>query len=93
LLTELMKRRSGEVPSDFQPCFHRDRYQFNVDENRDVAMSFGIQSIPMQLFFANGEKVNELLGAVPESHIRRKVAEVLEKHPTDERGRLKTILF
>ncbi len=66
--------------------------KINVDENREVAMSFGIQSIPMQMFFANGEKVDELLGAVPESHIRKKVGEVLEKHPTDERGRLKAIL-
>ncbi len=64
----------------------------NVDENQQVAMTFGIQSIPMQLFFANGEKVNELLGAVPESQIRSKVEDVLAKHPTDERGRLKSIL-
>jgi len=66
--------------------------KINVDENKEVAMSFGIQSIPMQMFFANGEKVDELLGAVPESQIRMKVGEVLEKHPTDERSRLKAIL-
>jgi len=66
--------------------------KINVDENREVAMSFGIQSIPMQMFFANGEKVDELLGAVPESQIRMKVGEVLKKHPTDERSRLKAIL-
>jgi thioredoxin 1 len=66
--------------------------KINVDENREVAMSFGIQSIPMQMFFANGEKVGELLGAVPESQIRMKVGEVLEKHPTDDRSRLRAIL-
>ena len=66
--------------------------KINVDENKEVAMSFGIQSIPMQMFFTNGEKVDELLGAVPESQIRMKVGEVLEKHPTDERSRLKAIL-
>ena len=66
--------------------------KINVDENREVAMSFGIQSIPMQMFFANGEKVDELLGAVPESQIRMKVGEVLEKYPTDDRSRLKAIL-
>lgn len=64
----------------------------NVDENREVAMSYGIQSIPMQMFFANGEKVDELLGAVPESQIRMKVGDVIEKYPTDEKGRLKVIL-
>lgn len=66
--------------------------KINVDENKEVAMSFGIQSIPMQLFFANGEKVDELLGAVPESQIRLKVGDVIEKYPTDEKGRLKNIL-
>jgi len=66
--------------------------KINVDENKDVAMSFGIQSIPMQLFFANGEKVDELLGAVPESQIRLKVGDVIEKYPSDEKARLKNIL-
>jgi thioredoxin 1 len=66
--------------------------KINVDEHREVAMSFGIQSIPMQMFFANGEKVDELLGAVPESQIRKKVDDVVEKHPVDERSRLKAIL-
>jgi len=55
-------------------------------------MQFGIQSIPMQMFFANGEKVDELLGAVPEQQIRNKVKEVLQRFPADEKGRLESIL-
>ena len=46
----------------------------------------------MQMFFANGEKVDEILGAVPEQLIRAKVDEVLQRFPTDERGGLKVIL-
>jgi thioredoxin-like negative regulator of GroEL len=49
-------------------------------------------SIPMQMFFANGEKVDELLGAVPEEVIRSKVDDVIERFPTDERAQLKVIL-
>ena len=78
--------RLAEEYKNFKFC------KINVDENREVAMSFGIQSIPMQMFFANGEKIDELLGAVPESQIRMKVGEVIEKYPTDEKGRLKVIL-
>ncbi len=34
----------------------------NVDEARDLAVSFGIQSIPTVLFFKNGEVAEELVG-------------------------------
>jgi len=72
-----------------------DNFKFckiDIDQNRTVAMQFGIQSIPMQMFFANGEKVDELLGAVPEQQIRNKVKEVLQRFPADEKGRLESIL-
>ena len=72
-----------------------DNFKFckiNVDENRETAQRYEVMSIPMQLFFADGEKVDGLLGAVPEEVIRSKVQEVLARFPTDERGRLKVIL-
>ena len=46
----------------------------------------------MQLFFVSGEKVDELLGAVPEEVIKSKVRELIRRYPMDERGRLKSIL-
>jgi thioredoxin 1 len=64
----------------------------NVDENMQTAQKYQIQSIPMQMFFADGEKVDELLGAFPEQTIRSKVDEIIRRFPTDERGRLKVIL-
>ena len=72
-----------------------DNFKFckiNVDENPETARKYQIMSIPMQMFFANGEKVDELLGAVPEQTIRSKVDDVIRRFPTDERGRLKVIL-
>ena len=66
--------------------------KINVDENPETATKYQIMSIPMQMFFAEGEKVDELLGAVPEQIIRSKVQEVGQRFPTDERGRLKVIL-
>jgi len=64
-----------------------DNFKFckiNVDENHATAQRYGVMSIPMQLFFADGEKVDGLLGAVPEEVIRSKVDEVVAKFSTDE---------
>ena len=66
--------------------------KMNVDENHETARKYQIQSIPMQMFFANGERVDEQLGAVPEQVIRSKVDDVIRRFPTDERGRLKVII-
>jgi thioredoxin 1 len=66
--------------------------KINVDENPKTAMEYHIVSIPMQMFFIDGEKVDEILGAVPEHVIRSKVEEILKRFPTDEKGRLKVIL-
>jgi thioredoxin-like negative regulator of GroEL len=49
-------------------------------------------SIPMQMFFADGQKVDEILGAVPENTIRTMVEGILKDFPTDEDGRLKALL-
>ena len=66
--------------------------KINVDENPETAVKYQIMSIPMQMYFAGGEVVDEILGAVPERVIRSKVDDVLKRFPTDEMGRLKVIL-
>ncbi len=71
---------------DFKFC------KINVDENQQTAARYQIMSIPMQMFFAEGEKVDEILGAVPEGQIRAKVDEIIGKYPTDEKSKLKNIL-
>jgi len=74
---------------------YEGRFKFcmiNVDENKQAAMKYQINSIPMQMFFNDGEKVDEILGAVPEQAIRSKVEDIIKRFPTDERGRLKVLL-
>jgi thioredoxin 1 len=76
----------SEEYGDFKFC------KIDVDQNPQTARHYNIVSIPMQMFFANGEKVDEILGAVPEHMIRSKVAEILQRYPTDEKGMIKVIL-
>ncbi len=35
----------------------------NTDEEQDIAVKFGIRSIPTTLFFKNGELVDQMVGA------------------------------
>jgi len=50
----------------------------DVDANQDVAMAFGIMSIPTLLIFNGGRVADQLVGAVPKSILVDKITRVLE---------------
>jgi thioredoxin 1 len=43
--------------------------KLNVDENPRTAARFGVQGIPLLIFFKNGAEAGRLTGAVPRTHI------------------------
>ena len=86
MVIPIYEKLSEEYEGRFKFCM------VNVDENQQTAVKYQIMSIPMQMFFANGQKVDEILGAVPEDSIRTMVEGILKDFPTDERGRLKVLL-
>src|SRR5215510_4907033 len=47
----------------------------NVEENPALAQRYGVQSIPMLLYFANGEVLSQTVGLVS----KRKIMEQLEE--------------
>lgn len=68
-----------------EPIIHRlaDRFQgkvliaaSNVDENRALASSLGIQGIPTLIIFKNGREIQRLVGLQSESTL----SDVLEKY-------------
>jgi len=50
----------------------------NVDEETSLANDFNILSIPTLIFFQNGQKVEEVTGAVPEKMLEEKLAVYLK---------------
>jgi len=86
MVIPIYEKLSEEYAGRFKFCM------INVDENQRTAVKYQIMSIPMQKYFANGENVDEILGAVPENTIRTMVEDILKKFPTDETGRLKVLL-
>jgi thioredoxin 1 len=71
---------AGEYEGSFKFC------KINVDKNPEITTEYHIQNIPIQIFFADGEKVDQILGSVPEDMIRSKVADILKKFPADIKG-------
>jgi thioredoxin 1 len=72
MVIPIYEKLSEEYDGRFKFCM------INVDENRRTAAKYQIMSIPMQMFFADGQKVDEILGAVHENIIRTMVDGVLQ---------------
>lgn len=47
--------------------------KIDVDESEDLAVRFGIRTIPTVLFLKGGEVVDKFVGAVPKSEVVAKV--------------------
>lgn len=45
----------------------------NVDNNPEVSVKYGIRSIPALLIFKNGEVVDQIIGAVPKTQIKKQL--------------------
>lgn len=47
----------------------------DVDSNPEISMKFNIRSIPTLLIFKGGKVVDQIIGAVPKSHLTKKLNE------------------
>ncbi|MBA7567012.1 Thioredoxin C-1 [subsurface metagenome] len=66
-LQKLSEEKSGELKIG----------KLNVDDNRDIAIKYGISSIPTLLLFKNGEVVRKLIGAMPKDKILTEISQFL----------------
>ena len=51
--------------------------KLDVDSAPDIAMKYGIRSIPALIFFKNGQPVDQIVGAVPKNVLKSKIDAVL----------------
>lgn len=63
MLAPIMEELSDEMDGEV------DFFSADVDENRDLAYQFDIQSIPAIVVFANGEEVTRTVGFQPKEEL------------------------
>jgi len=51
--------------------------KLNTDENPDVASRYKIMGIPTLMFFREGEKIDQIVGAVPKTQLKNKIESLL----------------
>ena len=71
MIAPITEKLSKEYDGKFKFC------KLNVDENPQTAAGYQVMSIPLLLFFNEGQLIDSSLGAVPESMIRAKVEALL----------------
>ncbi|WP_333652132.1 thioredoxin [Dissulfurispira sp.] len=52
--------------------------KLNTDENPDIASKYKIMGIPTIMFFKDGQKVDQIVGAVPKSQLKAKIDALLQ---------------
>ncbi len=67
IVEEIEKEKSGKLKV----------VRINVDDNQNIAIQYGIMSIPTLMIFSNGKLVDQIVGAVPKRVIEAKLDKVL----------------
>ena len=71
MIGPIVEKLSEEFKGKLKFC------KVNVDENQQLASKYKVMSIPMLMFFKNGQLIEQSMGAVPEKTLRSKVQGLL----------------
>ncbi|MFP4528890.1 MAG: thioredoxin [Candidatus Kapaibacterium sp.] len=67
MIAPIVEEMAGEYEGKAKIC------KLDVDNNQQIAMQYGIRSIPTVLIFKNGEVADSIIGAVPKQQIADKL--------------------
>lgn len=71
MMSPLMEKLAGEYDGKVKFC------KVNVDNEQELAIQNGVQSIPLFVLYKNGEAIAKSVGAVPEDEIREFINKAL----------------
>ncbi len=71
MIGPIVEKLSEEFKGKLKFC------KVNVDENQQLASKYKVMSIPVLIFFKNGQLIDQSMGAVPEKTLRSKVQGLL----------------
>jgi len=71
MIAPITEKLSEEYQGKLKLC------KLNVDENTQMATKYQVMSIPLLLFFKDGQVIDQSLGAVPERTLREKIEALL----------------
>ena len=73
IIAPTVEELAGEYAGRLKVC------KLNTDENPDIASKYKIMGIPTLLFFKKGEKLDQIVGAVPKPQLKAKIEALLAK--------------
>jgi thioredoxin 1 len=72
MMSPIMEKTASQYQGRFKFC------KINVDANPGMAQQYQAMSIPLLLFFKNGQVIDKSVGAIPESQLRAKLDSLLQ---------------
>ena len=72
IIGPVVERLSEKYKGKFKFC------KINIDENQKTAASYNVMSIPTLIFFKDGNAVDTVIGAVPETVLQQKIDKLLQ---------------
>jgi putative thioredoxin len=75
-LTPILEKLAHEAEGDFRLA------KVDVDNNPNLALRFGIRSIPTVIVITQGRKVSDFTGLIPEARIREFIDQILPPSPS-----------
>ncbi len=67
-IAPVLDQIAGEMAGKIKIC------KVNIDENQDIAVKFGVQSIPTLLVFKKGVVQEQMVGALPKASLVAKIS-------------------
>ena len=67
----------GELAQEFDGKVKFAKVDIDVEENKDLAVKYGVMSVPTLIIFSNGEVKETMVGVTSKSKLQQKLEQLL----------------